>query len=385
MWNVQNTERTVPSTLEDKILIDYNNKKVKIDIYDTPLGHRFLEALRDNLIEKRLLEKNFCFLGWASSSRDLNFLCHELNKSIEQINSFTFNPPYERIDPFVADDFQYSAKLKTGVCPDGDEMSKPGLRLKHDACNLLHRYFEELQGTAWQISEYYKQADGETKYAIRQLNNICHEIESWVLSYRKSIVEPEWIRPSQITTFLNAPRYDLHEEDFELFKQNRYNRELGGVYLHWSQVGKTLVEVYRDEHAPKMTEALCSEINHQKYYSGEFDIEWGNTITETKHDFKKQEMEGFRVWLKENNYDWEDPKLALGYIKIGQVDLETSFQNRPFTSIYEIMKDNLNIKNITIRGVGIHQNDFPYTLESNDWKRIQMEGLKKGYESRSMR
>lgn len=375
----------MPSTLEDKILIDYNNKKVKIDIYDTPLGHRFLEALRDNLIEKRILEKNFCFLGWASSSRDLNFLCHELNKSIEQINSFTFNPPYERIDPFVADDFQYSAKLKTGVCPDGDEMSKPGLRLKHDACNLLHRYFEELQGTAWQISEYYKQADGETKYAIRQLNNICHEIESWVLSYRKSIVEPEWIRPSQITTFLNAPRYDLHEEDFELFKQNRYNRELGGVYLHWSQVGKTLVEVYRDEHAPKMTEALCSEINHQKYYSGEFDIEWGNTITETKHDFKKQEMEGFRVWLKENNYDWEDPKLALGYIKIGQVDLETSFQNRPFTSIYEIMKDNLNIKNITIRGVGIHQNDFPYTLESNDWKRIQMEGLKKGYESRSMR
>ena len=375
----------MPSTLEDKILIDYNNKKVKIDIYDTPLGKRFIQALRDNLVEKRILEKNFCFLGWASSTRDLNFLCHELNNSIEQINSFTFDPPYEKIHPFRADDFQYSAKLKTGLCPDGDEMSKPGLRLKHDACNLLHRYFEELQGTAWQISEYYKQADTETKYAIRQLNNICHEIESWVLSYRKSIVDPEWIRPSQITTFLNAPRYDLHEEDFELFKHNRYNRELGGVYLHWSQVGKTLVEVYRDEHAPKMTEALCSEINHQKYYSGEFDIEWGNTITEAKHDFKKREMEGFRTWLKENDYDWEDPKLALGYIKIGQVDLETSFQNRPFELIYEIMKDNLNIKNITIRGVGIHQNNFPYTLESNDWKQIQIEGLKRGYESRSMR
>ena len=375
----------MPSTLKTKILIDYNTQKVKIDIYDTPLGKRFIQALRDNLVEKRILEKNFCFLGWASSTRNLNFLCHELNKSIEQINSFAFNPTYEKIHPFSADDFQYSAKLKTGLCPDGDEMSKPGLRLKHDACNLLHRYFEELQGTAWQISEYYKQADAETKYAIRQLNNICHEIESWVLSYRKSIVEPEWVRPSQITTFLNAPRYDLHEEDFELFKHNRYDRELGGVYLHWSQVGKTLVEVYRDEHAPKMTEALCSEINHQKYYSGEFDIEWGNTITEATHDFKKQEMEGFRTWLKENEYDWEDPKLALGYIKIGQVDLETSFQNRPFESIYEIMKNNLNIKNITIRGVGIHQNDFTYTLESDDWKQIQMEGLRKGYESRSMR
>ena len=375
----------MPSTLEDKILIDYNNKKVKIDIYDTPLGKRFIEALKDNLIEKRILEKNFCFLGWASSTRDLNFLCNELNKNIEQLNSFTFDPPYEKIHPFVADDFQYSSKLPTGLTPSGHGHLKPGLKLKHDACNLLHRYFEELQGTAWQISEYYKQADTKTKYAIRQLNNICHEIESWVLSYRKSIVDPAWMRPSQITTFLNAPRYDLHEEDYELFKQNRYDRELGGVYLHWSQVGKTLFEVFRDEHAPVMTEALCSEINHQKYYSGEFDIEWGDTITESTHSFKRKEMDGFREWLKENNYDWEDPKLSLGYIKIGQIDLETSFQNRPFKSIHEIMKDNLNIKNITIRGVGIHQNDFPYTLESDDWKQIQMEGLRKGYESRSMR
>jgi len=381
---VQNTEPTVPSTLTNKILIDYDNKKVKIDIYDTPLGHRFLEALQDNLKEKRILEKNFCFLGWASSSRDLNYLCGELNTHIEQINSFSFQPAYEHIHPFNADDFQYSANLKTGLCPDGNEMAKPGLRLKHEACNLLHRYFEELQGTAWQISEYYKQADPETKYAIRQLNNICHEIESWVLSYRKSIVDPDWVRPSQITTFLNAPRYDLHEQDYELFKQNRYDRELGGVYLHWSQVGKTLFEVFRDEHAPKMTEALCSEINHQKYYSGEFDIEWGNTITEDKHEFKKEEINGFRSWLKENNYDWEDPKLSLGYIKIGQVDLETSFQNRSFSAIYDEMKNNLNIKNIAIRDTGI-QNAFPYTLDSEDWKQIQMEGLKKGYESRSMR
>ena len=376
---MQNTEPTVPSTLEDKILIDYNDKKVKIDIYDTPLGKRFVEALKDNLVQKRILEKNFCFLGWASSKRDLNFLCGELNESIEQINSFTFDPPYEKIHPFRSDDFQYSDKLSIGK-----DDSQKGLRLKHDACNSLHRYFEDLQGTAWQMSPFYIQSNLKTKYAIRQLNNICHEIESWVLSYRKTKYEPDWIRPSQVTTFLNAPRYDLHQEDFELFKQNRYDRELGGVYLHWSQVGKTLYEVFRDEGGIMMDEATCSEINHQKYYSGEFDIEWGDTITEETHDFKKDEIDGYRAWLKENKYDWEDPKLALGYIKIGQVDLETSFQNSPFKSIYEVMKGNLNIKNITIKGVGIHQNDFPYTLESNDWKQIQLEGLRKGYESRSM-
>mgnify|MGYP000539471770 FL=1 len=376
----------MPSTLENKILIDYNNKKVKIDIYNTSLGKRFIEALKDNLVQKRILEKNFCFLGWASSTRDLNFLCGELNKSIEQINSFAFDPPYEQIHPFVADDFQYSASLKTGLCPDGDEMSKPGLRLKHDSCNLLHRYFEELQGTAWEISEYYKQADINTKYAIRQLNNLCHEIESWVLSYRKSIVEPEWVRPSQITTFLNAPRHDLHQEDFELFKQNRYDREMGGVYLHWSQVGKTLYEVFRDEHAPKMTDALCSEINHQKYYSGEFDIEWGDTITEKTHKFKKQEMDEYRAWLKLNNYDWEDPKLSLGYIKIGQVDLQRTFgSSATFKEIYDTMSKNLNITNIKSMSSRTIECAYPYTLDSEDWQQIQIESLRQGYESHSMR
>ena len=368
--------------LDEKIIIEYDNTQVKIDLYDTPLGERFLTALKDNLEQKRILEKNFCFLGWADSKRNLQYLVNELNKNITKINDFKFDPPYEKLNEFVPDDFQYSNKLPTGLCPDGDEMSKPGLRLKHDACNLLHRYFEELQGTAWQTSKLYKQADHETKYSIRQLNNLCHEIESWILSHRKSVVDPDWIRPSQITTFLNAPRLDLHEQDFQLFKENRYNRELGGVYLHWSQVGKTLYEVFRDEHAPVMTETLCSEINHQKFYSGEFDIEWGNTITEDDK-FKKQEMDDFRKWLKDNDYDWDDPKLSLGYIKLGQVDLQATFGGKVFADVYHQMKNNLNIKKI-YTPVSLSSCEYPYSLDSDDWKQIQMKGLKSGYESRSM-
>ena len=368
----------MPSTnetnyIKEKIHIEYDNKSVTVDLYDVPLAHRFLKAFEDNLMQKRILEKNFCFLGWAGSKRDLSFLVSELNESIAQINSFQFDPPYEKIHPFVTDDFQFSDRL-----PIGRDDSMMGLRLKHDACNLLHRYFEELQGTAWKMSEFYKQADHETKYAIRQLNNICHEIESWVLSYRKTKYEPEWIRPSQITTFLNAPRFDLQDEEFELFKQNRYDRELGGVYLHWSQVGKTLYEVFRDEHAPKMTEALCSEINHQRYYSGEFDVEWGKTITE-QDEFKKAEMDEYRTWLKDNGYDWEDSRLSLGYIKIGQVDLQRTFgTDASVEEIHRVMSDNLDIKSIrTIYGPTI-ETDYPYTLDSMDWRQIQMEALSNG-------
>jgi len=371
--------------LYENIVIRLNNKQLRINIYDTPLGKRWLEALRDNLKQKRILEKNFCFLGWADSKRDLTYLCEELNKNIAQINSFNFNPPYPKLKTFTNEDFQYSDKLPIGYMIDNDPMKTPGLRLKHDACNLLHRYFEELQGTAWNLSTWYKQADNDTKYAIRQLNILCHEIESWVHAYRKSKIEPEWMRCSQITTFLNAPRYDLHEEDYELFKQNRYDRELGGVYLHWSQVGKTLYEVWRDEDAPEMDETTCSAINHQKYYSGEFDIDWGQTITEDTFDWKKGEMDNYKNWLKENNYDWGDPKLSLGYIKLGQVDMKLAFQNKPFLEVYKQMKNNLNIKSIHIIGSYTTECEYPYTLDNDDWKQRQMEGLKRGYESYSMR
>jgi len=130
---------------------------------------------------------------------------------------------------------------------------------------------------------------------------------------------------------------------------------------------------------------LCSEINHQKFYSGEFDIEWGDTITETTHWFKKQEMVEYRQWLAENNFNWEDPRLSLGYIKLGQVDLQTSFQDTKFQGIYESMKNNLNISRIQISGDENIANDFPYTLESDNWKQIQMEGLESGNKSRSVR
>ena len=348
------------------------------------LGHRWLKALKKNLKNKLILEKNFCFLGFANSKRDLNFLCNELNKAITQINSFKFNPEYPKLQTFKPFDFQYPSTLPTGLTPDTHADLKPGLRLKHDSCNLLHRYFEDLQGTAWDLSIYYKQANHETKYAIRQLNNLCHEIESWVWAHRKSILDPEWIRPSQITTFLNAPRHELQEEDFELFKSNRYDRDLGGVYLHWSQIGKTLFEVFRDEGAPKMDETLCSAITHQKYYSGEFDIEWGQTIAE-EYKWKKDEIEEFKSWLKLNGYDWEDPKLALGYMKVGQIDLKKSFGTENFLEIYNQLSNNLNITKIEVIDSENVSSEYPYTLESKDWQQIQMNSLKKGYESYSLR
>jgi hypothetical protein len=89
---VQNTEQTVPSTkdqnkfLFELVRVGLDDRAYYIQTYDTPLGKRWLEALKDNLNQKRILEKNFCFLGFADSKRDLTHLVKELNKSVELIH-----------------------------------------------------------------------------------------------------------------------------------------------------------------------------------------------------------------------------------------------------------------------------------------------------------
>ena len=92
-------------------------------------------------------------------------------------------------------------------------------------------------------------------------------------------------------------------------------------------------------------------------------------------------MDEYRTWLEQNNYDWEDPKLSLGYIKIGQVDIQITFgSDATFTEIYEILSKNLNISNIKTMPLSTIECEYPYTLDSKDWQQIQMEGLKRGYE-----
>ena len=69
------------------VRVGLNDRAYYFHIYDTPLGHRWLSAFNDNLKNKLIVEKNFCFIGFADSNRNLNYLVRELNKNIEQINN----------------------------------------------------------------------------------------------------------------------------------------------------------------------------------------------------------------------------------------------------------------------------------------------------------
>lgn len=348
-----------------------DSMKYHIDVNDTPMGNLWFSALQDILRHNLYLEKNFCFLGFPDSQRDLEYICRELNWAKDQINNFFDPSEYHISDVWTTETLR-------------EEM----FGINHDVMNKLHNHFEHLQGTVWGLSEFYRRADDTTKFAIRQLNNLCHEAESLMLSQLKKTTQPEWIRPSQITTFLNAKRYEFPTDYKTTFDESRYDRKFGEVYLHWTQIGKTLYEVYRDERGVDIDAATCDAITHLRYYSGEFDIEWAQGVYYGgQHPWHTIEMSGFRTWLTRNGFDVHDSQYNYGYHPVGQVDLQKSFGTTDHIKVWPILSKYLDIYSIECDdGSGnVLCSVYPYTWTDPDYYKQQIEKLKPGYDFSSGR
>ena len=353
---------------------------------NTQLALDWITALKKLLLDNKLLEKNFCFMGFPNTSRTLEYLCDQLNSHIVQINLFNYTNSWQEagLEPYIIEEYFIPDTVRYGKeYPIGFNITQIGLTIKHKIMNRLHTHFERLQGTVWELSDYYKIADYDTKYAIRQLNNICHEIESLILSQRQQEAVPEWVRPSQITTFLHADRFELTDDHRNGFIQNGYDRHFGNVYMHWTQIGKTLFEVFRDENSPDLDSTQCEVINSLKYYSGEFDIEWGNNITSgLKLQWHNNEQEQFRIWLEKNNLDPNDKRLSLGYLQIGSVELQSSFRSTDPIEIRNILSNYLDIVTIEVDGIS---NTFDYCWTDSNYKQQQINMMKPGYDFSSRR
>ena len=181
---------------------------VYIDVPDTSLGRKWHAALQHLVQNQYHLEKNYCWLGWTESARTAEYICGEINRSINAVNQANLGYKIQCADYDVASVIQ------------------PDLDVNHERMNWLHRYFEDLQGVSGAMSPYYTAADDVTRWHIRQLNLLCHELESLVLSMRKAVQAPEWRRPSQLMCWLRAPRFELEPEHYELFGIETINRQL---------------------------------------------------------------------------------------------------------------------------------------------------------------
>jgi len=333
---------------DDSILTVY------IDVADNSLSRKWLGALNDIIRTGLHLEKNYCWLGWAESTRSAEYLCTQINRSINAINSSSL-------------DYRIQDYFSPGTVIQAD------LDINHAQMNQLHRYFEDLQGTAGAISAYYTSADDVTRWHIRQLNLLCHELESLVLSMRKAVQAPEWRRPSQLMCWLNAPRYELADEDLELFGIETINRKLGGVYVGVNKaVGKHHWEVFCDEgRDSRISELVTTGLRTQTQAAGDFDIEWARDPG--AYHWQIAQLAEFRTWLERNGFDPTEPSLTIGHPQVGQVDLQRSFGTENWQDVYSQLSQYPDVYKIRTSQA---QATYNYRWSDPDYDLQQIRALK---------
>jgi hypothetical protein len=327
---------------------DGQELSVYIDVEDHGLARKWLAALNQLIQNQHHLEKNYCWLGWAESDRDPEYICTQINRSIHAVNSAGLG--------YVIQDFFTPANTINA-----------DLDIDHAHMNQLHRYFEDLQGVSGAMSPYYTAADDTARWHIRQLNLLCHELESLVLSIRKLTEAPEWQRPSQLMCWLQAPRFELDLEDYEQFGIDTINRNMGGVYVGVNKaVGKHHWEVFNDEgRDSRVSELVTSSLRPQTQAAGDFDIEWANNTRSFEWQIRK--ISEFRSWLVANNFDPEDKSLTIGHPRVAQVDLVRSFGTVDYEKIWTQLYQHQDVYRISTSNATAtyeyHWSDPDYDLQ----------------------
>jgi hypothetical protein len=325
----------------DQITIELKNREtqelfpVHINVFDNSLSHKWLTALNELLRNNYHLEKNYCFFGFVEHQRNGWHILSEVNRSIAAINSANLG--------YHIDDYFDMSNIITDDPIDG---RTAGRNIRQEKLNWLHRYFEDLQGVSGAPKEYYLKATAETRWHIRQLNLLCHEFESWAMSYRKEIEAPEWQRPSQLMCWLNAPRFTLDQDDYELFGIETINRPLGGVFIGVNKaVGKHHWEVFNDEgRDSRVGELVSTTLRSQTEAAGDFDIEWANNPG--NYEWQKIKLQEFREWLLINGFDPEDKSLTIGHPQVGAVDLYSTFWTNDYNTIWSHLNTHLDVYSI---------------------------------------
>ena len=357
------------TTLLDQIEIDLKNNKtndiltIYIDVFDTSLSRKWLAALNTLIKQNYHLEKNYCFHGFIESDRNAEYITNQINLSIAAVNAA--NLGYQIDDHFTVENTIIPGPITEGLT-NGD--------IVHDKLNHLHRYFEDLQGVSGHMSDFYNRADNTTRWHIRQLNLLCHEYESLVLSMRKAIHAPEWRRPSQLMCWLNAPRFVLDENDFELFGIDSLNRPLGGVFAGVNKaVGKHHYEVFRDEASigNNINELTTTTLHSQTEAAGDFDIEWANNPG--KYHWQIKSLQDFKQWLLDNRFDPDDKTLTIGHPQVGQVDLIKSFNTIDYGTIWTQLGIHLNVHSIRTTNASVTYN---YDWSDSDYADQQINRLR---------
>lgn len=251
----------------------------------------------DYLEQECTAEKNYMLQHWEyddynPNGRHMAALCIEMNRYVSIINEYFDGSSDRRVNYHITQYFDPQT-------------------INQDILNEIHHHFEVLIGQVWNISDYFKKADKPTCFAIRQLNNLCHEMESL---RRRGVRESKYWDAYIYFPWIPGYRYKFVESDYDHWQRHR---EFGDLNLHYAQLGKTPLEAWggRDE------VIFDENISGLRYLSGEFVINFSPDIPveEQRKHIAKNDKEFF-PWLRSRGQDPESKYTGVGNIVIGDFD-----------------------------------------------------------------
>ena len=261
------------------------------------------------LLDKRYMNKGFPMSRHQKWTRDVSHICNELHNAIDIINT-QLNPlGYPVIEKKFSPERVWN-----------DEYFR-------DDFNELHHHFEVLIGQVWSQSKWYKKhATCETRWAIHCLNNACHEIEVLKNTISELEKNPSTKRCGWTGISFNTFNWDgvrrKEKEIFEYDKEHFNDWETkwwkwGALLPYYSQLGKTLREVYEDgdDYIDE------SNISSHCLMTGEVQIALTGPGAEESMLTHDNELK-FKKWLEERGYDYNDPKVGAGTAIMGTPALE---------------------------------------------------------------
>jgi hypothetical protein len=278
----------------------YSNYTVGFQIRNNRLAQLWLNHLIINLFDSdHLIEKTYCLHGWqtdwySTRGRNLTYLCQQLNNSIAEVNTGMRKHGYPNIDLHYDVEILRSDSYRTVM-------------------NEIHHHFEMLIGQVWNPSKWMKLADEHTKFHIRQLNNLCHEIESAV----NSICETDTSKHTGVSMmgldehgeyFHNKLRTELTINEYSCFQQD--SMSWTGILLYYSQLGKSHYEAFADNDQHIDHENISS----MRYVTGEFTFPFNREAVDVIYP------QEFYDWLKVNNFDITDKTLGIGFPVVADID-----------------------------------------------------------------
>jgi hypothetical protein len=178
-------------------------------------------------------------------------------------------------------------------------------------------------------NEFYTNAPANVQYALGQLNIWIHRLES-IDSYARFVC-----------TFSSdgRGRIPFAPDDYKEFT---LLEKWGGLYINYCEIGKTLVDMYRDNDEHIGNEAFIP----QRYFKSDFNVKFTHHTPEEYAELEQNVINYYEKNLEKFvALGHFDPKFALGSIQVGQLQTHRDIDKQTFEDMlsqYTII-DNLHI------------------------------------------